>query len=63
MRRRMLAGLTGLFISLIVVVSVSAFTLADGSTGWSSLTGKFSNLRLYYATATTNISGVKFTGH
>jgi len=57
MRRRILAGLTGLVISLITVVSVSAFTLADGSTGWSSLTGNFSSLRLYYATATTNISG------
>lgn len=57
MRRRMVAGLASCVFALLAVVSASAFTLADGSTGWSTLVGKRYSSIKYNATATTNIDG------
>lgn len=59
MRRRMVAGFVGWALALLVVASVSAFTLADGSSGWSTMTTYYSSATGVYANARTYISGGK----
>ncbi len=57
MRRRLTLIVVGCLVALCTFTSVGAFTLADNSSGSSSLVGKKNTIQRAWATATTTVSG------